>query len=122
MADKVRLILDCVSSRKHTVRTIALMEAFDSELVARAQTCGIEILSLKDLVVRPNLQTSCHLQLSPIQDLSLSTDVNFTFKHRVTGSQFCSFFNTCFIKSKIISEIMIGMRPTFSLMSLSIKF
>ncbi|XP_076151100.1 long-chain-fatty-acid--CoA ligase 1a isoform X1 [Alosa pseudoharengus] len=51
VADKARLILDCVSSRKHTVRTIALMEAFDSELVARGQTCGIEILSLKDLVV-----------------------------------------------------------------------
>ncbi|XP_012674351.1 long-chain-fatty-acid--CoA ligase 1a isoform X1 [Clupea harengus] len=49
VADKVRLILDCVSNRKHTVRTIALMDAFDSELVARAQTCGIEILSLKDL-------------------------------------------------------------------------
>ncbi|XP_062379369.1 long-chain-fatty-acid--CoA ligase 1a isoform X1 [Sardina pilchardus] len=51
VADKARLILDCLSNRKHTVRTIALMEASDSELVARAQTCGIEILSLKDLVV-----------------------------------------------------------------------
>lgn len=57
VADKVRLILDCVSSRKHMVHTIALMEAFDSELVARAQTCGIEILSFKDLVVRPHIQS-----------------------------------------------------------------
>ncbi|XP_029621767.1 long-chain-fatty-acid--CoA ligase 1 isoform X2 [Salmo trutta] len=49
LVDKVRLILDCVSGKEHTLKTIVLMEAFDEELVARGQQSGIEILSLKDV-------------------------------------------------------------------------
>uniref|UniRef100_A0A674DQK2 Arachidonate--CoA ligase n=1 Tax=Salmo trutta TaxID=8032 RepID=A0A674DQK2_SALTR len=51
LVDKVRLILDCVSGKEHTLKTIVLMEAFDEELVARGQQSGIEILSLKDVEV-----------------------------------------------------------------------
>uniref|UniRef100_A0A7N8XF62 Long-chain-fatty-acid--CoA ligase n=1 Tax=Mastacembelus armatus TaxID=205130 RepID=A0A7N8XF62_9TELE len=46
--DKARMILDCVSGKGRTVKTIVLMEAFDSELVTRAKECGIEILSLTE--------------------------------------------------------------------------
>lgn len=51
LADKARLILDCVRGKEHTLKTIVLMEAFDEELVARGQQSGIEILSLKDVEV-----------------------------------------------------------------------
>ncbi|KAK7162005.1 hypothetical protein R3I94_004610 [Phoxinus phoxinus] len=49
LAEKARLILDCVSGRKHSVTTIVIMETFDSELTAQAQQNGIEVLSLKEL-------------------------------------------------------------------------
>ncbi|CAM4497957.1 unnamed protein product [Leuciscus chuanchicus] len=49
LAEKARLILDCVSGRKHSVTTIVIMENFDSELTAQAQQNGIEVLSLKEL-------------------------------------------------------------------------
>ncbi|XP_043098983.1 long-chain-fatty-acid--CoA ligase 1a isoform X2 [Puntigrus tetrazona] len=49
IVDKARLILECVSGRKHSITTIVIMESFDSELTARAQQTGIEILSLKEL-------------------------------------------------------------------------
>jgi long-chain acyl-CoA synthetase len=51
LVDKVRLILDCVSGKEHTLKTIVIMEAFDKELVVRGQQSGIEILSLKDVEV-----------------------------------------------------------------------
>ncbi|KAF3687720.1 Long-chain-fatty-acid--CoA ligase 1 [Channa argus] len=47
--DKARMILDSASGLGRTVKTIVLMEAFDSNLVTRGQEFGIEILSLKDL-------------------------------------------------------------------------
>ncbi|XP_030644198.1 long-chain-fatty-acid--CoA ligase 1a [Chanos chanos] len=49
IADKARMILDCVSGKGATVKTIVLMEAFDSELAERAQKSGIQIISLQDL-------------------------------------------------------------------------
>uniref|UniRef100_A0AAZ3RVA5 Long-chain-fatty-acid--CoA ligase n=1 Tax=Oncorhynchus tshawytscha TaxID=74940 RepID=A0AAZ3RVA5_ONCTS len=49
LVDKVRLILDCVSGKEHTLKTIVVMEDFDKELVACGQQSGIEILSLKDV-------------------------------------------------------------------------
>uniref|UniRef100_A0A8C1LSD0 Long-chain-fatty-acid--CoA ligase n=1 Tax=Cyprinus carpio TaxID=7962 RepID=A0A8C1LSD0_CYPCA len=49
LPDKARLILDCVSGRKHSVTTIVIMGNFDSELTAQAQQKGIEVLSLKEL-------------------------------------------------------------------------
>uniref|UniRef100_A0A8C8F679 Arachidonate--CoA ligase n=1 Tax=Oncorhynchus tshawytscha TaxID=74940 RepID=A0A8C8F679_ONCTS len=51
LVDKVRLILDCVSGKEHTLKTIVVMEDFDKELVACGQQSGIEILSLKDVEV-----------------------------------------------------------------------
>lgn len=50
--DKARLILDCVSGRKHSIRLIILVEPFDADLVARGQKCGIEIISMKEVEVR----------------------------------------------------------------------
>ncbi|XP_033479697.1 long-chain-fatty-acid--CoA ligase 1a isoform X1 [Epinephelus lanceolatus] len=56
--EKARMILDCISGKGRTVKTIVLMGAFDSELVTRAKECGIEILSLKELEAlgKANLQ------------------------------------------------------------------
>uniref|UniRef100_A0A6Q2YRA2 Long-chain-fatty-acid--CoA ligase n=1 Tax=Esox lucius TaxID=8010 RepID=A0A6Q2YRA2_ESOLU len=48
MGDKARLIVDCVSGKEHTLKTIMLIEPFDEDLVACAKQCGIEILSLKE--------------------------------------------------------------------------
>uniref|UniRef100_A0A3B1J7C7 Long-chain-fatty-acid--CoA ligase n=1 Tax=Astyanax mexicanus TaxID=7994 RepID=A0A3B1J7C7_ASTMX len=49
VVEKARTILDCVSGREHSIKTIVLMEAFESELTARAQKEGIQIISLKEL-------------------------------------------------------------------------
>ncbi|KAA0709774.1 Long-chain-fatty-acid--CoA ligase 1 [Triplophysa tibetana] len=46
--EKARLLLDCVSGRQHSVKTVILIEDFDSELVSRGQQCGVDIISLKD--------------------------------------------------------------------------
>uniref|UniRef100_A0A673IEN7 Long-chain-fatty-acid--CoA ligase n=1 Tax=Sinocyclocheilus rhinocerous TaxID=307959 RepID=A0A673IEN7_9TELE len=58
--DKARLILDCVSGRKHSVTTIVIMGNFDRELTAQAQQKGIEVLSLKELeaIGKANHKTS----------------------------------------------------------------
>ncbi|KAM9856847.1 long-chain-fatty-acid--CoA ligase 1a isoform 1-T2 [Aulostomus maculatus] len=46
--EKARMILDGVSGMGRTVKTIVLMETFDSDLVTRGKECGIDIISLKD--------------------------------------------------------------------------
>lgn len=46
------MILDCVGGKGRTVKTIVLMEAFDADLAARAQECGIDVMSLKEFEVR----------------------------------------------------------------------
>uniref|UniRef100_A0AAQ5ZF79 Long-chain-fatty-acid--CoA ligase n=1 Tax=Amphiprion ocellaris TaxID=80972 RepID=A0AAQ5ZF79_AMPOC len=46
--EKARMILDCVGEKGRTVKTIVLMEEFDSDLVTRAKESGIEILSLQE--------------------------------------------------------------------------
>ncbi|XP_068582789.1 long-chain-fatty-acid--CoA ligase 1a isoform X1 [Cebidichthys violaceus] len=57
--EKALMILDCVSEKRRTVKTIVLIEPFDSELVTRGQECGIDILSLKEFEAlgKANLQT-----------------------------------------------------------------
>ncbi|XP_078799589.1 long-chain-fatty-acid--CoA ligase 1-like isoform X2 [Oryzias latipes] len=45
--EKARMILDCVKGEGKTVKTIVLMEAFDSELETRGQENGVAIISLK---------------------------------------------------------------------------
>uniref|UniRef100_A0A1A8J430 Long-chain-fatty-acid--CoA ligase n=1 Tax=Nothobranchius kuhntae TaxID=321403 RepID=A0A1A8J430_NOTKU len=46
--EKARMILNCISGRGKTVKTIVLMEAVDRDLVTRGKECGVEILSLKE--------------------------------------------------------------------------
>ncbi|XP_077381454.1 long-chain-fatty-acid--CoA ligase 1a isoform X3 [Festucalex cinctus] len=48
VAEKARMILDSFKEKERTVKTIVVMEPLDGELVARAQTCGVEVVSLKD--------------------------------------------------------------------------
>ncbi len=59
-ADKARLILDCVSGRNHSIKTIVIIENFDSELTAQAQQKSIEILSLRELEVWLYTHTRTH--------------------------------------------------------------
>ncbi|KAG7223620.1 hypothetical protein INR49_028514 [Caranx melampygus] len=49
VVDKVNLVLDCVQDRKHSVKTIVLMETPDADLVSRGQQAGIHILSLQEM-------------------------------------------------------------------------
>lgn len=51
VVDKVNLVLDCVQDRKHSVKTIVLMETPDADLVSRGQQAGIHILSLQEMEV-----------------------------------------------------------------------
>uniref|UniRef100_A0A671VYC0 Arachidonate--CoA ligase n=1 Tax=Sparus aurata TaxID=8175 RepID=A0A671VYC0_SPAAU len=46
--EKARMILDCASEKGRTIKTILLMEVFDTDLVTRGQECGIDILSLNE--------------------------------------------------------------------------
>uniref|UniRef100_A0A671W941 Long-chain-fatty-acid--CoA ligase n=1 Tax=Sparus aurata TaxID=8175 RepID=A0A671W941_SPAAU len=55
--EKARMILDCASEKGRTIKTILLMEVFDTDLVTRGQECGIDILSLND--VRSDLAIIC---------------------------------------------------------------
>ncbi|XP_019718041.1 long-chain-fatty-acid--CoA ligase 1a isoform X1 [Hippocampus comes] len=47
LPEKASMILDCFNERERTVKTIVVMEPFDGELVARGQTCGVDVVSLK---------------------------------------------------------------------------
>uniref|UniRef100_A0A671MBC7 Arachidonate--CoA ligase n=1 Tax=Sinocyclocheilus anshuiensis TaxID=1608454 RepID=A0A671MBC7_9TELE len=59
--EKAKLLLDCVSGRQHTVKTLILIENFAADLVSRAQQCGIDIISLKDAEVNKPQITTCEL-------------------------------------------------------------
>ncbi|XP_051716136.1 long-chain-fatty-acid--CoA ligase 1b [Ctenopharyngodon idella] len=48
VAEKARLLMDCVSGTQHSLKTLILVEDFDADLVSRGQRCGIDIISLKD--------------------------------------------------------------------------
>ncbi|XP_054647196.1 long-chain-fatty-acid--CoA ligase 1-like isoform X2 [Dunckerocampus dactyliophorus] len=47
VADKVNLVLDCVKDRKHTVKSIVIMETPSEDLVSRGKQAGIDIISLQ---------------------------------------------------------------------------
>lgn len=49
--EKAWMVLDCVNGKGTSVKTIVIMEAFQDELVKRAQECDIEIISFKELEV-----------------------------------------------------------------------
>ncbi|XP_076003849.1 long-chain-fatty-acid--CoA ligase 1-like isoform X2 [Genypterus blacodes] len=46
--EKAQLILQSIDSKTRSVKRIAIMEAFDDELVTQGQQSGVEILSLKE--------------------------------------------------------------------------
>lgn len=63
MPDKAKLILECVSGKEHTVKTVILMEAFDPDLVIQGQKSGISILSLAEFEVRVGLQLALQYRM-----------------------------------------------------------
>uniref|UniRef100_A0A9J7XTM8 Arachidonate--CoA ligase n=1 Tax=Cyprinus carpio carpio TaxID=630221 RepID=A0A9J7XTM8_CYPCA len=64
--EKVKLLLDCVSGREHSVKTLILIENFDTDLVSRAQQCGINIISLRDAEVNKPQIVCSNLCLTPV--------------------------------------------------------
>lgn len=64
--EKAKLLLDCVSGRQHTVKTLILIENFDADLVSRAQQCGIDIVSLKDTEVNKPRLVCSNLCITPV--------------------------------------------------------
>uniref|UniRef100_A0A8C2G513 Arachidonate--CoA ligase n=1 Tax=Cyprinus carpio TaxID=7962 RepID=A0A8C2G513_CYPCA len=64
--EKVKLLLDCVSGRQHSVKTLILIENFDTDLVSRAQQCGIDIISLRDAEVNKPQIVCSNLCLTPV--------------------------------------------------------
>uniref|UniRef100_A0A8C1XU10 Arachidonate--CoA ligase n=1 Tax=Cyprinus carpio TaxID=7962 RepID=A0A8C1XU10_CYPCA len=64
--EKAKLLLDCVSGRQHTVKTLILIENFDADLVSRAQQCGIDIVSLKDTEVNKPRIVCSNLCITPV--------------------------------------------------------
>ena len=55
VVEKVNLVLDCAKNRKHTVKTIVLMETPSPDLVSRGRQAGIHILSLQEMEVSRQL-------------------------------------------------------------------
>lgn len=61
--EKAWMVLDCVNGKGTSVKTIVIMEAFQDELVERAQECDIEIISFKEFEVWITfcvVSTECH--------------------------------------------------------------
>ncbi|KAG1934576.1 long-chain-fatty-acid--CoA ligase 1b [Pimephales promelas] len=46
--EKASLLLDCVSGKQHSLKTLILLQDFDADLVSRGRQCGIDIISLRD--------------------------------------------------------------------------
>lgn len=51
MAEKAWMVLDCGNGKGTSVKMIVIMEAFQDDLVERAQECDIEIISFKEFEV-----------------------------------------------------------------------
>ncbi|KAI5630441.1 long-chain-fatty-acid--CoA ligase 1 isoform X2, partial [Silurus asotus] len=49
VADRVHTLLECVSGREHSIRTIVLIEDKNSELISQAEKEGVQIISLREL-------------------------------------------------------------------------
>uniref|UniRef100_A0A667Z3B2 Arachidonate--CoA ligase n=1 Tax=Myripristis murdjan TaxID=586833 RepID=A0A667Z3B2_9TELE len=64
VADKVSLVLGCVKDKKHSLKTIVLMETPSSELVNQARQAGIEILTMQEMEVSTGF-LSLTLSFSP---------------------------------------------------------
>uniref|UniRef100_A0A8C8DT28 Arachidonate--CoA ligase n=1 Tax=Oryzias sinensis TaxID=183150 RepID=A0A8C8DT28_9TELE len=61
--EKARMILDCVKGEGKTVKTIVLMEAFDSELETRGQENGVAIISLKQYLKKTQKNVASYFVL-----------------------------------------------------------
>lgn len=69
VAEKARLLMDCVSGTQHSLKTLILMEEFDADLVSRGQRCGIDIISLKDAEVNKPQTVCSNLYITPLSEI-----------------------------------------------------
>lgn len=51
LSSKVDLMLSCLEDKKHSVKTIVLMEKPSVELVSRAKRSGIDVISVEEMEV-----------------------------------------------------------------------
>lgn len=51
LGSKVDLMLSCLEDKKHSVKTIILMEEPNVELVSRAKRSGIDVISMGEMEV-----------------------------------------------------------------------
>lgn len=69
VAEKARLLMDCVSGTQHSLKTLILVEDFDADLVSRGQRCGIDIISLKDAEVNKPQTVCSNLYITPLSEI-----------------------------------------------------
>uniref|UniRef100_A0A8C1ITQ1 Arachidonate--CoA ligase n=1 Tax=Cyprinus carpio TaxID=7962 RepID=A0A8C1ITQ1_CYPCA len=96
--EKAKLLLDCVSGRQHTVKTLILIENFDADLVSRAQQCGIDIVSLKDTEVNKPRIVCSNLCITPVNPPQPDDLAIICFTSGTTGMMFLlvtSFLPSC---------------------------
>uniref|UniRef100_A0A8C2FJ53 Arachidonate--CoA ligase n=1 Tax=Cyprinus carpio TaxID=7962 RepID=A0A8C2FJ53_CYPCA len=86
--EKAKLLLDCVSGRQHTVKTLILIENFDADLVSRAQQCGIDIVSLKDTEVNKPRIVCSNLCITPVNPPQPDDLAIICFTSGTTGMMF----------------------------------
>lgn len=49
--EKAWMILECVNGKGTPVKMIVIIEAFETDLVKRAQECDVEVISFKEFEV-----------------------------------------------------------------------
>ncbi|XP_051784397.1 long-chain-fatty-acid--CoA ligase 1a isoform X1 [Erpetoichthys calabaricus] len=47
--EKVKLLLDCASAKDHSIKTIIVIDSFDTDLIVQGKKHGIEVLSMKEV-------------------------------------------------------------------------
>ncbi|KAG2465472.1 ACSL1 ligase, partial [Polypterus senegalus] len=47
--EKVKLLLDCATAKDHSIKTIIVIDSFDTDLIVQGEKHGIEVLSMKEV-------------------------------------------------------------------------
>jgi len=69
--EKASLLLDCVSGKQHSLKTLILLQDFDADLVSRGRQCGIDIISLRDAEVNKQQIGCANLCITPLSQIDV---------------------------------------------------